>query len=169
MSVCVCVKDLFLLDYFLFKEFNVQIMHNLPMFLCKMFIYAVSKKFFTFLFIISSAQLSTLHILLVEDVGSKTKQTSFNLTIYHFASVYLTVTWLMNKICWTTKDDKTLLKPWFLTLTAILNQSLNFSNKCTLLSSSGYTQIWNGSENSECGLWHKVPLVWWHSGLARAL
>ena len=48
-------------------------MHNL-----KMFIYEVSKEYFILFFLLSSAQMSILHFLLVEDIGSKMKQTRFS-------------------------------------------------------------------------------------------
>ena len=56
-------------------------MHNL-----KMFIYEVSKEYFILFFLLSSAQMSILHFLLVDDIGSKMKQTRFSWTVYHFAS-----------------------------------------------------------------------------------
>lgn len=51
MSVHDGVKDLFLLAYFILKESEVQIMHNL-----KMFIYEVSKEYFILFFLLSSAR-----------------------------------------------------------------------------------------------------------------
>ena len=56
MSICVGVKDLFLLAYFVFlkNELDVEIMHILPRFVCKMFIYEVNKELFIF-FVSSSS------------------------------------------------------------------------------------------------------------------
>lgn len=51
MSVHDAVKDLFLLAYFILKESEVQIMHNL-----EMFIYEVSKEYFILFFLLSSAR-----------------------------------------------------------------------------------------------------------------
>jgi len=51
MSVHDGVKDLFLLAYFILKESEVQIMHNL-----EMFIYEVSKEYFILFFLLSSAR-----------------------------------------------------------------------------------------------------------------
>ena len=51
MSVHDAVKDLFLLAYFILKESEVQIMHNL-----EMFIYEVSKEYFIIFFLLSSAR-----------------------------------------------------------------------------------------------------------------
>lgn len=84
MSVHDGVKDLFLLAYFIFKESEVQMMHNL-----EMLIYEVSKENFISFFLLSSAQMSILRLLSVEDIGSKRRQTCFSWPVHHFASAHL--------------------------------------------------------------------------------
>lgn len=52
-----------------------------------MFIYEVSKEYFILFFHLSNAQMSILHLLLVEDIGSKMKQACFSWAVYHSAFV----------------------------------------------------------------------------------
>lgn len=177
MSICVGVKDLFLLAYFVFlkNELDVEIMHILPRFVCKMFIYEVNKELFIF-FVSSSSSLgpcwggSCIYCYLRILAAKWSRPSSIWLFIILQLCIPLTVTWLINEICWAAKNDKTFLKPWFLTLTASINQShwsFQISGPSSVVLDVLNFQVAN--ENCECSPWLKVPFMWQHSDLARAL